>query len=237
MGSESTNLNEQRKRALERIRKCLALTSSSNPHEAEAAMRQARKLMDKFNLEASDIEASRVEEFWLNIGKSKSIPEQWQRMLGVTISEAFGCAVFFSYGTVAGRHFVFVGERGQPELCAYAYEVLLRQLKESRRKYLADLSDSSRGIRRKKSMLYTEGWIRAIYKQVQQFSGVSEESERAIQAYMNQNHAGMKPSGMKRRKLTEAEYRAHLKGMEDGEGASLHRPMQMDKREALACAT
>ncbi len=230
-----TAMNDQQKKALEKIKKCLSLAKSSNPHEAEAAMRQARKLMDKFNLDTGDIEASMVEEFRLNIGKSSTIPEQWQRMLGLTIAEAFGCIVIYQYGR-AGRHLVFVGERGQPELCSYAYDVLLRQLKESRRQYLANLAETQTAARRKKSMLYTEGWIRAVYKQVSEFSGVSEESEQAIVAYMKKNYATIKPGKMKRRKLTKEEYQAHLKGIEDGEGASLYRPMQMDQREALSHA-
>lgn len=228
--------DEQRKKALEKIKKCLSLANSSNPHEAEAAMRQARKLMDKFNLEASDIEASRVEEFQLTIGKSRTIPEKWQRMLGKTVAEAFGCAFIYRYGTSAGRRLVFIGERGQPELCSYAYDVLLRQLKDSRRQYLATLAETKAAARRKHTMLYTEGWIAAVYKQVVKFSGVSEESEQAIAAYMEKNHAGIKRAKMKRRKLTQAEYQAHLKGMSDGEEASLYRPMQMDQREALAHA-
>lgn len=38
-------------RELEKIKKCLALSQSSNAHEAESELRQARKLMDKFHLD------------------------------------------------------------------------------------------------------------------------------------------------------------------------------------------
>lgn len=37
-------MNDQR--ILERIKKCLALSQSSEPHEAAAALRQAQKLME-----------------------------------------------------------------------------------------------------------------------------------------------------------------------------------------------
>lgn len=36
----------ERNKVLDKIRKCLALSTSSNEHEAAAALRQARKLMD-----------------------------------------------------------------------------------------------------------------------------------------------------------------------------------------------
>ena len=37
---------------MDRIKKCLALSASSNEHEAEAALRQARKLMEAHHINA-----------------------------------------------------------------------------------------------------------------------------------------------------------------------------------------
>ncbi|PIA66345.1 hypothetical protein CDR19_15110, partial [Ectopseudomonas toyotomiensis] len=37
-----------RKKALDKVKKCLALANSSNPNEAAAAMRQARAMMEKY---------------------------------------------------------------------------------------------------------------------------------------------------------------------------------------------
>ena len=46
MSMESNSFS--RERALEKIKKCLALAESPNPNEAESALRQARKLMEKY---------------------------------------------------------------------------------------------------------------------------------------------------------------------------------------------
>ncbi|HHM9894520.1 TPA: DUF2786 domain-containing protein [Pseudomonas aeruginosa] len=46
--------DRNKEQMLEKIKKCLAFVESSNPHEAEAALRQARKLVDKFHLVFSD---------------------------------------------------------------------------------------------------------------------------------------------------------------------------------------
>lgn len=59
---DSPEYAEKRARAMDKIKKCIALAQSSNPHESEAAMRQARKLMEKYRLEISDVHATEAEE-------------------------------------------------------------------------------------------------------------------------------------------------------------------------------
>lgn len=44
-----------KKAAIEKIRKCLALAKSANEHEAAAALRQAQALMRKYGVEDGDI--------------------------------------------------------------------------------------------------------------------------------------------------------------------------------------
>ena len=40
---------------IDKIKKCLALAKSDNPHEAATALRQAQKLMEQHNLTEQDI--------------------------------------------------------------------------------------------------------------------------------------------------------------------------------------
>jgi len=64
VSERATGDKNKRARAPDRIKKCFALAKSSNPHEAEAAMRQARKIMDKFKLKIGDVHATQTEEFF-----------------------------------------------------------------------------------------------------------------------------------------------------------------------------
>lgn len=45
-----------KKDAIEKIKKCLALSKSANQHEAATALRQAQSLMEKYNIDADDAE-------------------------------------------------------------------------------------------------------------------------------------------------------------------------------------
>lgn len=232
MSECATGDKNKRARALDRIKKCFALAKSSNPHEAEAAMRQARKLMDKFKLEIGDVHATQTEEFSLRIGKAKSVPPHWIRMLSMTVSKAFGCVSFYSYGP-DGQSLIFIGEIGSAEMSAYAYEVLIRQLKDSKRKYLSGVSIQGTVQRRKAGVLYAEAWIIGVHKRVEEFSGVTEEVERAIHAYTQRNYPGVPVTKMKRRKLDMDAYRAYIQGKRDGESVSLHKPMGRDEHRQL----
>jgi len=58
-------------KALDKIKKLLRLAASDNPHEAAAAMRQARALMEKYRLEESDIQLSEVFECVLAVVRNR----------------------------------------------------------------------------------------------------------------------------------------------------------------------
>lgn len=211
---------EKRKRALDKIKKCFALAKSSNAHEADAAMRQAQKLMDKFKFELGDVHASRAEEFTLKVGKGKSMPARWVRMLAATVAKAFGCINLYGYGR-SGQTLTFIGDTGTAEMAAYAYEVLARQLTDSRRNYLSGLQFASPSNKRRAGDLYAESWITSVARRVEEFAGVSEEVERAISAYMSKHHPDVPVGKMKRRKVSPQEYGAYQQGLEDGAGVSL----------------
>lgn len=222
----------KRAKALDKIKKCFALGKSNNPYEAEAAMRQARKLMGKFKLEMEDICSSEAEEFSIRIGNAKSIPVQWIRMLSATVGKAFGCVTFFAHGRT-GQSLIFVGEIGSAEMSAYAFEVLERQLTESRRDYLSENGLADRAAKRKARVMYSEAWIAIVDKRVEEFAGVSDDAERAITAYTTKHYPGVGKVKLKRRKVNEEEFKAYLQGIEDGNNVSLHKPMRKDDLETV----
>jgi len=220
-------------RALERIKKCLALSESANPHEAELALRQARKLMDKFHLDYSDVAASRAQEREVHLGSSKRTPMSWVRMLADTVGRAMGCVTFTRSG-LCGQAIIFIGETGNSDLAAYVYEVLARQLEQHRKKYVAGLAGLTRGKKRVLGTRFAEGWIAAVSERVDIFAGVSEEAEKAIKAYCEQNYPNVAVAPLKVKKFTIAELYALKEGIELGETVSLHRAMPGSEQAKLA---
>src|SRR5690606_1568144 len=111
---------------MERIRKCLALSESANEHEAAAATRQARKLMEKAGLTASDVGLFEITDQQVDVGYSR-LPS-WAGNLSVAVARAFACTAFHGQ-----RQVRFVGPSACADVAGYCFEILLRQLKKARK--------------------------------------------------------------------------------------------------------
>ena len=121
-----------KQKVLEKIKKCLALGESANEHEAAQAIRQAQILMKKYGISEMDVELSAVTEKGVPV--AATLPT-WHQVLISQCAKAFGVKSYkcTQWGLAEAR---FFGIGIKPELAAYAYEVLLRQLKKERREYI-----------------------------------------------------------------------------------------------------
>ncbi|WP_350574901.1 DUF2786 domain-containing protein [Pseudomonas sp. HY2-MNA-CIBAN-0224] len=170
-------------KALEKIKKLLRLAASDNPHEAAAAMRQARALMEKYRLEESDVHLSDVYECAARSG-SKITPPQWEANLVGAVSQAYACKVLFMSGIGEWR---FIGELA--ELASYTMTLLLRQVRQSRRDFIStQLKRCKPATKTKRADVFCSAWVSAVRKQVMAFAG-KDESSQAMVAYMLKNHA------------------------------------------------
>src|SRR3546814_2069569 len=64
----------------------------------------------------------------------------------------------YGYGR-SGQTLTFIGDTGTSEMASYAYEVLARQLTDSRRNYLSGFQFASPSHKRRAGDLYAESWI------------------------------------------------------------------------------
>ena len=85
----------RREKRISRLKKCLALSASPEPHEAAAALRQARALMDKHGISADDVLASEAGFAEVRAG-ALSRPANWEAALAGRVGLVFGCRVIFS---------------------------------------------------------------------------------------------------------------------------------------------
>ncbi|CDM42412.1 DUF2786 domain-containing protein [Ectopseudomonas oleovorans] len=169
------------KKALDKIKKLLRLANSSNPHEAAAAMRQARALMEKHQLDQTDVDIADIEEHGTRSG-SKMKPALWESRLAQTVAKAYSCRLFFKAGVGDWR---FVGEMA--EVASYTLAVLLRQVRQARRDYIAqNLKRCKSASKTKRADQFCSGWVYAVYTKVAEFAGT--EPSGATDAYMLKHH-------------------------------------------------
>lgn len=113
-------------RILERVKKLLALSRSSNPHEAAAAAEKAQEMMFRYNLDIAEVAASTdggwaIAETYL--GSMTSI--DWKRRLIIEIARVNYCEAIYYPGKPIS---VVVGRRHNVKLVEHLYEYLHREI-------------------------------------------------------------------------------------------------------------
>lgn len=221
-------------RILAKIKKCLEMAKSktSNPNEAEIAMRQARKLMDAYSLEMGDVLASLACEVKIAAG-SEGAPPAWRVRLAQVCGLAFGSQLIITTSYFSPAGFIFVGCAVAPELTGYAYQVLERQLQKARREYLATQKRCKRSTKVARGDAFANAWIDAVYMKVQDFAGADDNIAEAIEAYMVKHHADTQKSTVKRRKLKVRDEVAAEAGYLAGKSARLHQAVSHQPRALL----
>ena len=166
---------------LRRIKKCLALSKSSNEHEA-AALRQAQKLMKKHSVTAEDVSLADVGRTARRTGRTDN-PTVWLSYLVATVAKAFGVRAIYGRN-VRGKQVVnFVGIKPRDELAGYAYDVLFRQLRRQRQAHYQSLSRHKRSNRIRRADLFAQYWAIGVMGKVTAFAVASKEDalmQRAV---------------------------------------------------------
>ncbi|WP_406834029.1 DUF2786 domain-containing protein [Pseudomonas asiatica] len=128
-------------RVIRKIKRCLALSKSTNENEAATAMRQAQALMREYRLTELDVRLSDVDEVQSEKSRANRRPT-WDRHLSGIVARVFGCRPlsYRHWCDTSGRRVeraLFVGVTPAPQIAMYAYETLLAKLTEARRDYVA----------------------------------------------------------------------------------------------------
>ncbi|ODB37724.1 hypothetical protein A9L43_22405 [Pseudomonas mosselii] len=166
-----------RNKALDKIKKCLRLATSANPHEAAAAMRQAQALMQQYGIGQADVSMTDVMECTAVAG-SKKTPAKWEAQLSHVVAKAYTCKVFFAGGV--GR-WNFVGEMA--EVAGYTMTVLLRQVRQARRDFtLTKLKNCKLTTKVRRADVFCEAWVYAVHEQVAAFAGA--KLSPAVEQYL-----------------------------------------------------
>lgn len=206
---------------LKKIKKCFALSSSSNEHEAAAALRQARKLMELHGLNDLDVAAAEAEERLAKAG-AKVKPAQWESMLAVAVGRVFGCKVVFMPNWPRTGDWVFIGCGAEPEVAQYAFTVLSRQARRAREEYIkAKLKRCKLATKTRRADLFSNGWVWEATSKLESFAP-SAARLAAVAAFVERRYPNLtellardRNAG---RKLTDREFddvhAGHLRGKE-----------------------
>jgi len=182
-----------RDQALIKIKKCLALAKSQNPHEAAAAMRQAQKLMAEHNLDEQEVSLADIAES--RVSAISPANNRWEASLSHAIANAFACSIFSRVswdGSAKKRHYVFIGVGAAAEVASYAYGVLSRQCAKARREHVGKQPKTCKPITKTaRGDQFALGWAFGVRQMLDKFAN-SERNQELLESYMAMKHADLK---------------------------------------------
>ena len=125
--SIKTKTMNDRQQILEKIKKLLALSHSSNPSEAAIALSRAQKLMQEHSISLEDINLSSITEIEISAPPALRA-KHLMGVLGRIISSAFGLDFLFHTQNSKITSITFIGSKDRVEVAGYTFTLLSRQL-------------------------------------------------------------------------------------------------------------
>lgn len=208
-----------RSKAMERIRKCLAMTGSPNANEAAIAMRQAQKLMAEYDISALDAAAPKISG--VPVAADSKTGAGWEGAVAVTVADALGIEVYRSRG-YPRANWVFYGNADRVALAEFAHVSLRRAVIKARTAYLKGLRAkgyTTSGLR-SEGRAFAYGFAAEVKKAVSSLF-MSPEEEAAIERWKGERGLVLR-SRRSRASLSAGGYSA---GQEAGRGYGMNRPV------------
>lgn len=220
------------KALLVKIRKCLALSASSNEHEAAAALAKARELMAEHGVSDADLALADVEESPAR-GSRTQQPSRWEQYLCAAVRRALQVEVILD-DNLDRR---YIGRGARPEIASYAFTALYRRLKTARAAYIArHLRRTSHARKRVRADAFCEGWALAVYFKIQALAP-RELVDEGVQTYIARQHPGLVEIAPRAAASDRARTRGDLnRGFEAGEDVDIHQGVGAEQRREIAHA-
>ncbi|RFD20123.1 DUF2786 domain-containing protein [Komagataeibacter melaceti] len=220
------------KSVMERLKKLMALSRSSNAHEAAAALARAQQLMHEHQITEDDLVLSNVGEFACRFTwGAKTRPTRYQTRLWSMINGVFGVKSVFVEGTGQIR---FYGLSDRAEMAAYTCEVLSRQLRQARADFLRSQNKRiKRTTKISRADNFAEGWILAVRSKAQRLA-ISPEEEQLLLRYKGKAYEDLHEMKGRAAPSSRRSDQSFVAGHREGRNARLHAPMTGAQRLAIA---
>ncbi len=114
-----------------KVQKLLALSTSSNEHEAALAAAKAREFLSKYNLDLAEV-LEKDSQASLEVEENEiDCPQQtplWIWMLAQAVADAFDCKVLQARIGHRGAKFLFIGVSADSKVAVYTYTFLKNEI-------------------------------------------------------------------------------------------------------------
>ncbi|HGW5506328.1 TPA: DUF2786 domain-containing protein [Citrobacter koseri] len=222
--------SNNKEKHLQRIKKLLAMArNNSSPEEAALAMRRAQRLMETHRLTESDAEFTDISE-----ASTQKVPTHAEKMpeymafLAEMIARVFGVRFYTSHGChnwgeAAKRTITYYGPDERPQIAAYSFEVLGKQLVKARREYLATLRKNIKPATKiARADTFCSAWVNGAYAVVSDFVVTGDEAALMESYRSTRLSQGMKTLEPRKPGKARGTDDAAAQGWHAGRNARLH---------------
>ncbi|UAN55468.1 DUF2786 domain-containing protein [Serratia sp. JSRIV004] len=215
---------------LAKIKKLLNLArKATNSNEAAAALRQAQNLMKQHGVSESEAEFIDISEASTKGSPSNAqTPPKYLGWLVEVINRAFGVQAMFDwrYGKYGTPHRVvtFYGPDSRPQIAAYAFDVLARQMTAARKNFIAKIHKNTKPATKiARADLFCEGWANGVYQIVAELAPTESETTLMAAYKQRQMDSGtMKTSAYREARECSRSNEASVAGFVAGRQAQLN---------------
>lgn len=220
---------ESKEKAIERARKLMSMAAdSSSPNEAAIAARRARAIIDKYQIDMTDLkERSEFGERSAG-GQRKRVP-RWEQWLSIDIARLNDCIVDFD----RRKQFIFKGFDEDAIVSRFMFTYITENCRRECKKYIEKNSYGCRGS-------FKTGYAIAVKEKIKE---ISETRRQELAEGTGKSLIVIKKDLVNRR-FGEAEYRStrpvntadrrsFLEGSEAGKRVNIVTGVESEKREAI----
>ena len=201
----------------------MRLTESCNPNEAAAALRQARRLMDKHNISETDIRAVQMEEASTEKGHHFN-PPFWTLALSDIVAKAFDCRVLIGRRYGKQPEYRFIGLDCAPTVASYTFTVLFRKLEQARETFLPEPIDIDQVELNRRKDVFAQAWLFRVACKVKDF--VADETAcEVVDEYVQEMYGNTEELNQEATETENGDYDDILSGMQAAEEVELYRSM------------
>lgn len=208
---------------VQRVQKLLALSESSNEHEARLAMLKAQEILVKHKLSLKEVKEFKMSNSAIK-KKASTVSftkARWKAQLASLIADNFGC---YCYLKTRHTHFViFFGREEDVTVCnivlEYAVDCINSSVRKLRYKY-SRLGHSTKGLENDYAMGFINGLNKAFEKQKrtnEKWALVLLKDKEVVDAYAEIEFTKTIDTNIKFRGFSDEYYQ----GIEDGKGFSI----------------
>lgn len=217
----------KREDAIRKLKSCLALAASSNPHEAAAALRQAHALMRDYGLTADDAQQGAFSAAQAPTRqRGEGIPKHLAGLASL-VASTFACKPLGTRNAKGTRCISFCGLRSNAEIAAYAFTVLRRQLEADAAVHTRRMRSPTRKAAARDA--FAHGWVAAV-RSLLVVQEMGEADAAAIDRFMAVTYGPTTAMTVREARTAAGRgMRDAVAGYLQGQKARLHRGVEADR--------